>query len=237
MKKVVKTVSLKRFVETHGRRHSELLGIRLGSSEDDEVFKWFLASLLFGAPISESAAMKTYMCFKKHGVLSADKILKTGWEGLVEILDEGGYTRYDFRTADKRLKVANSLVRIYGGSLSRVHDLASDARDLERRLKSLGKGVGDVTVSIFLRELREVWEKADPYPTDLEILAGERLGILKNGSTGEEALKRLKVFWTKNGVAGKSFVHFETAMLNLGKECRKGKCNIRFGQGLLDSCR
>jgi hypothetical protein len=229
VKKVAKTVSLKGFVETYGRRYSEVLGIRLGSGEDDEVFKWFLASLLFGAPISESAAVKTYMCFERHGVLSADKILRTGWEGLVEILDEGGYTRYDFKTADKLLEVANSLVRAYGGSLSRVHDLASDARDLERRLKGLGKGVGDVTVSIFLRELREVWEKADPYPTGLEVLAGERLGILKNGSACEETLKRLKVFWTKNSVAGKSFVHFETALLRLGKECRKGKCNIRLG--------
>lgn len=225
----MKTVSLKGFVETYGRRYSELMGIRLGRGEDDEVFKWFLASLLFDAPISESAAMKTYICFEKHGVLSADKILRTGWEGLVEILDDGGYTRYDFKTADKLLEVANSLVRAYGGSLSRVHGLASDARDLERKLKDLGKGVGDVTVSIFLRELREVWEKADPYPTDLEVLAGERLGILKNGFGGEEALKRFKVFWTKNGVARKSFVHFETALLRLGKECRKGKCSIRLG--------
>lgn len=184
---------------------------------------------MFGAPISESAAKKTYMRFEKHGVLSADKILRTGWEGLVEILDEGGYTRYDFKTADKLLEVANSLVQVYGGSLRRVHDLASDARDLERRLKGLGKGVGDVTVSIFLRELREVWEKADPYPTGLEVLAGERLGILKNGFRGEEALKRLKVFWVKNSVAGKSFIHFETALLRLGKECRKGKSDIRLG--------
>jgi hypothetical protein len=227
MKKLVKTVSLKGFVETYGRRYSEVLGIGLESGEDDEVFKWFLASLLFGARISESVAVKTYVSFERHGVLSADKILRTGWKGLVEILDEGGYTRYDFKTADKLLEVANSLVRAYDGSLSRVHDLASDARDLERRFKGLGKGVGNVTVSIFLRELREVWEKADPYPTALEVLAGERLGILKNGSTCEETLKRLKVFWTKNSVAGKSFVHFETALLRLGKECRKGKCNIR----------
>ena len=41
-----------------------------------------------------------------RGVLSPSKILETGWDGLVEILDEGGYTRYDFKTATKILEIA-----------------------------------------------------------------------------------------------------------------------------------
>ena len=227
MEKSVKTVGLKEFVGTYGRRYSEVLGIRLGEGGDPEVFKWFLASLLFGAPITESAAVKTFRCFEQHGVLTPRKIVSTGWEGLVAILDEGGYTRYDYKTADKLLEVANNLVKTYDGSLKSVHSVASDARDLEKRLKGLGKGVGDVTVSIFLRELRGIWEKADPYPTSLALLAGERLGILEKDLEGEEALKRLKAFWVKNGVAELNFVHFETALIRLGKECRRGKCNVR----------
>jgi len=229
VKKFVKTIGLKEFIEAYGRRYSEVLGIRLGEGDDAEVFKWFLASLLFGAPITESAAIRTYFCFEEHGVLTPGKIVRTGWEGLVEILDEGGYTRYDYKTADKLLEVANKLEEEYGGSLSRVRRVASSSQDLERRLKGLGKGVGDVTMSIFLRELRGIWEKADPCPTGLELLAGEWLGILEKGLDGEKALKRLKDFWTKNGVAGESFVHFETALLRLGKECRRRKCNVRLG--------
>jgi hypothetical protein len=223
---VVKRVSLKEFVEGFGQRYSEVLGIELSGGDEGEVFEWFLASVLFGAPITELVAVKTYRVFEKRGVLAPERLLGAGWEGLVEILDEGGYTRYDYKTADKLLMVANSLVDGYGGSLSRVHSVASDARDLERRLKGLGKGVGDVTVSIFLRELRGVWMKADPRPTALIVLAGEQLGILKRGAEPEEALKRLKAFWAENRVAGKSFVHFETALLRLGRECRKGECNI-----------
>ena len=229
VKKFVKTVGLREFVEAYGRRYSEVLGIRLGEDDDGEVFKWFLASLLFGAPITESAVIKTYGCFEKHGVLTPRKIVRTGWEGLVDILDKGGYTRYDYKTADKLLEVAKNLEEDYGGSLSPVHSVASSSQDLERRLKGLGKGIGDVTVSTFLRELRGIWEKADPYPTDLELLAGERLGILEKGLDSEKALERLKAFWTKNEVAGESFVNFETALLRLGKECRRGKCNIRLG--------
>jgi hypothetical protein len=36
--------------------------------------------------------------------LTPKQILKTGWDDLVKILDEGGYTRYDFKTADRLLE-------------------------------------------------------------------------------------------------------------------------------------
>lgn len=221
----MKKENLKTLVESLGQKYSEILGINLSDGRDEEVFKWFLASVLFGAPITESAVIKTYGCFQKYGVLTPKKILKTGWDGLVKILDEGSYTRYDFKTADKLLAVMESLMEKYNGSLSLIHSEASDARDLEYRLKSLGKGIGEVTVSIFLRELRGIWEKADPSPTNLEILAAKELGIIKKDATAENALKQLKVFWAKNKVTRRDFVNFETALLRLGKDfCRKGKC-------------
>jgi len=76
---VVKTVSLRAFVEAYGQKYSEMLGVRLSGGDDGEVFKWFLASLLFGAPITESAAIQTYGCFEKRGVLTPEKIVRTGW--------------------------------------------------------------------------------------------------------------------------------------------------------------
>jgi len=139
-------------------------------------------------------------------------------------LDEGSYTRYDFKTADKLLEVMRNLTETYRGSLDQVHVEASDARDLEKRLKALGKGIGDVTVSIFLRELRGVWRKADPNPAPLIVEAAKRLGIVKKEATAEDVLKQLKVFWARNELRGKSFVNFETALLRLGKDyLRKGK--------------
>ena len=220
----MKNESVKSLVESLGQKYSEALRIDLSTENDKEVFKWFLASLLFGAPITESSVIKTYECFENHGVLTLKKIVDTGWDGLVKILDEGSYARYDFKTADKLLEVMHSLTEKYRGSLDEVHVEASDARDLEKRLKALGKGVGDVTVSIFLRELRGVWRKADPYPTPLVVEAAKQLGIVKKEATVEDALKQLKVFWARNEFSGKSFVNFETALLRLGKDyLRKGK--------------
>jgi hypothetical protein len=156
--------------------------------------------------------------------LTPKKILDRGWDGLVKILDEGSYTRYDFKTADKLLEVMRKLTETYLGSLTLIHVQASDARDLERRLKALGKGIGDVTVSIFLRELRGVWQKADPSPTPLVIEAAKWLEIVKKEANAEDALRQLKVFWARNKLTGKSFVNFETALLRLGKDyVRKGK--------------
>ena len=136
-------------IKNLGRRYSEILGINLRKDDDNEISKWFLASVLFGAPISETSAIRTYRCFERRGVLTPEKILKTGWHGLVEILDEGGYTRYDFKTSDKLLEVMGNLIAKHEGSLSLLHEQALNSSDLEKRLKDLGKGIGEVTVSIF----------------------------------------------------------------------------------------
>ena len=213
-------------IQRFGQKYSEVLGIDLKSLKNDEVFKWFFASILFGAPITENAVIKTYKCFEKHKVLTPEKILETGWDGLVEILDEGSYTRYDFKTADKLLAVMNNLMKKYKGNLNLLHERASDSFDLEKRLKDLGKGIGEVTVSIFLRDLRGLWKKAYPKPTSLVVLAARNLGITVE-ETSEKALEDIEEFWKENETSGKDLVNFETALLRLAKDfCRKKKCGV-----------
>ena len=186
-------------VEKLGQKYSDILGINLKTKNDREIFKWFLASLLFGAPINETSVIRTYKCFESHEVLTPEKILETGWDGLVKILDEGSYTRYDFKTGDKLLEVMKGLLTEYEGSLNLLHQQSSDPEDLEKRLKELGKGIGDATVSIFLRELRSIWKKADPKPTPLVMPATRNLGIIEE-ETPEKALEKLKSFWRENRV-------------------------------------
>jgi endonuclease III len=214
-------------IENLGKRFSTSLGIDLSGSDSGEIFKWFLASILFGARISESIVVKTYKKFEQEGVLSAQKILDTGWDGLVRILDDGGYVRYDFKTATKLLEIMETLQNEYNGDLNQLHRKAKDSFDLENRLKNLGKGIGDVTVNIFLRELRGIWEKANPYPGELVILAANSLGLCSSKKSKKEILMELKSVWQNNLVKGKTFVDFESALLRLGKDfCRKRKCEI-----------
>jgi hypothetical protein len=218
----MKREKLEALIENFGMKYSEILNIDLSDAKEEEIFKWFLASMLFGAPITENSVIKTFACFQKYNILTPDKILRTGWDGLVKILDEGSYARYDFKTADKLLEVMRNLMERYDGSLTILYNEASDGQELEKRVKELGKGIGDVTVSIFLRELRDVWEKADPEPTGLVVIAAEKLGIIRR-EKAEDPLRQLKDFWSKNRIAGKSFINFETALLRLGKDFRRKK--------------
>ncbi|MFQ6002544.1 MAG: hypothetical protein ACE5KJ_02230 [Candidatus Zixiibacteriota bacterium] len=211
-----------------GQKFSTSLNIELSSADSEEIFKWFLASILFGARISETIVINTYKQFEKVGVLSAQEILDAGWDGLVRILDDGGYVRYDFKTATKLLEIMGALKELYEGDLNKLHVEAKDSSDLRNKLKNLGKGIGDVTVNIFLRELRGTWQKADPLPSDLVILSARNLRLLlPKVRSKKEILNELKSVYQKNKIKGKDFVDFEAALLRLAKDfCRKEKCEV-----------
>jgi len=201
---------LRDFVDKFGQPFSEMLDIDLKSRRNGEIVKWFLASILYGKPIRESSATATYRGFEEKGVISASKIVKTGWEGLVSILDDGGYTRYDFSTADRLLEIFRNLQKKYAGDLNRLYSSARGEKDLEEKLKDLGRGIGDTTVSIFLRDMRIAWPKAEPRPSLLVALAMRELGI-----------KDLHKFAKANRF---DIIRLETALLRLGKDfLKKGK--------------
>lgn len=117
-------------VKSRGGRYAGALGIDLAAADGGERFKWFLAAVLYGTRISESLATRTWREFAVRDLLAPDRIVATGWDGLVGILDAGGYVRYDYKAATKLLNVCAALMRDYGGSLDALHDAAADPRDL-----------------------------------------------------------------------------------------------------------
>lgn len=172
--------------------YSEELGLDLTRSEDR--FKWFLASILFAKRISAEVAKKTYRRFKEAGLNTPERILAAGWDRLVEVLDSGGYVRYDFSTASNLLKIMEDLKEKYG-DLEGLHRESNSPVNLERRLQEF-KGVGPVGVNIFLRELRGIWEKAKPKPSRIAIKIGQRIG-LNNVKLHESILVRLNLEYCK----------------------------------------
>ncbi len=213
-------------VKAVGGAFSTELAIDIGAGTDAEIFKWFLAAILFGARISTVIAIRTYREFVKEGLTEPRKIVRRGWDGLVKVLDRGGYVRYDFRTATKLLDVCNTLIANYDGSLNRLCGKARDSRDLEARLKALGKGVGDVTAGIFLRELRGIWREAEPLPSARAIAAATELGFIPaNPDDREHALELLSRVWTAAGGKPKRFRDFETALFRSTLRAR-GMSNI-----------
>ncbi len=184
--------------------YAEELGIDLGLRNDEEIFKWFLASVLFGAPIYETVAGRTYRSFARHNLLTPGRILEAGWSFLVNpIMREGGYVRYDEKTSREILRNCEQLNADYGGSLNRLHQVSENGRDLESRLLTF-YGVGPVTVNIFLRELRPHWNKADPAPLSIVTRLARRYGL------DLDSLDR----------KGPSFVRIEAGLVRLRKNLK-----------------
>jgi len=200
-------LKLKDFVARYGGPYSVMLGINLKRRRKEDAARWFLAAILYSKPIRESSATRTYQCFERHRVVTARRIVEASWDRLVRILDEGGYTRYDFSTADKLLEVFGNLEELYGGDLNRLHDRSKDAAEVEANLKKLGKGIGDTTISIFLRDMRRVWKKAAPKPTPLVRMAMKKLRIKDIG----EYAKKHKI----------DPVRLETALVRYSKDFLK----------------
>jgi endonuclease III len=138
--------------------YSEELNLDLTKPEDR--FKWFIASILFSKRISFKVAERTFNKFIENGLKTPNSILDAGWDNIVQILDSGGYTRYDFSTATYLIENMKKLLEEYV-NLEELQKRATDPADLEKRLIEF-KGVGPVTVNIFLIELRGIWEKLDP---------------------------------------------------------------------------
>lgn len=131
------------------------LGIDLASRSEEELFKWFLACLLFGKPIQTEIAERAWRELMEARLTSPTAVSRAGWDKLVSLLDRAHYVRYDFSTATKLLEVCQELKRRYG-TLTSLLVQAETATELSRRLQEF-KHIGPVTARIFLRGIRPIW--------------------------------------------------------------------------------
>jgi len=135
--------------------YARRLRIDLASKKEKEVFKWFLACLLFGKPIQTEIAEQAYRELVAARLTTPDAVLGAGWDKLVLLLDRAHYVRYDFSTATKLLEVCRELKSRYG-TLTNLLAETRTASELSLKLQEF-KHIGPVTARIFLREVRPIW--------------------------------------------------------------------------------
>lgn len=135
--------------------YAQDLGIDLSTKREADYFKWFLACLLFGKPIQQEVAKRTYLEFEREGLTTPDAILAAGWDRLVEVLDRGHYVRFDYSTATKLLEVCKTLKEQYG-TLTHLLKQSQNVDDLSARLQEM-KGIGPKTTTIFLRDMQPIF--------------------------------------------------------------------------------
>ena len=128
------------------------LGFEVLPRDEPSLFKWFLASFLFGNRISQEIAADTWrVLVEVHGRDTPARLCECSHAQLLRILGEGGYRRYDESTATRLSLLCRTLVYDYGGRILGIAEAADGRGDFEQRLLAF-KGVGPVTLGIFMRE-------------------------------------------------------------------------------------
>jgi hypothetical protein len=150
--------------------YAEQLGLDVANPSD--WFPWFMSASLFAKPIALTTAHRTSALLLRSGIRTPTTVEQTGWDGLVRLLDQGGYVRYDFSTADKLLGIAESL---RDPETLRVLAREPSYAKVEDRLTHI-RGVGPKTVEIFLRDLQGSWRSSAPWSREAR-RAARRLGL------------------------------------------------------------
>ena len=164
-------------VDVLGGRFSAELGIDVDAG-DAEIERWFLAATLFGTRISAGVAERAFAVLNEAGLIRVSQARHVSSEDLIELLDAGGYARYDFRTTSRLQALSEIIDERYDGQAAVIGRRYPAYPALRSALIAL-PGWGPVTVQLFLRELRGVWPGAQP-PLDPRAAFGARhLGFLR----------------------------------------------------------
>lgn len=133
---------------------AEQLGLDRGiaRAHDDALFKWLIASFLFGKPIQQAIATEAYrVIVEQHQRDTPRKLSNCSKAELVNMLGQAHYVRYDNSTAERLVKLCKKLLDEYGGKLSNLREQSADRDEFEQRLRAFD-GIGPKTVEIFMRE-------------------------------------------------------------------------------------
>ncbi|WUD71703.1 endonuclease [Streptomyces sp. NBC_00510] len=149
----------------HGETYAMEAGIRLRDTPQP-LYQLLVLAMLLSARIRTPTAGAT-------------------WQRRRDVLDEGGYRRYDERTATRLGDAAQLLLDRYDGDLRKARAAADgDAERLCRLLREV-PGIGPVGAGVFLREVQAVWPEFAP-AFDGKVLQGaQRLEL--PGTAGEPA--------------------------------------------------
>jgi endonuclease III len=158
-------------LDQQGRTYASEAGITLRDTPGP-LYQLLVLSHLLSARIKADIAVAAARALFKAGMRDARRMAEATWQQRVDALGEGGYRRYDERTATQLGDAAELLQREYQGDLRRLRE-AGDPKKLLRDFP----GIGPSGVDIFLREVQGVWPEVAPYLDAKTLQGAERLGL------------------------------------------------------------
>lgn len=169
--------TVRALLDRHGRTYAEQLGIDAAKGTPSPLFRLLCAAMLMSARIDAEIAVDAARNLAKRGWRSPAKLAESTWEQRVKALNEAGYARYQERTATMLGELADHLLERWGGDLRKLRDAADRDPKTERKLLKEFKGMGDVGVDIFFREVQAAWDELAPFADRRALDAARRLKL------------------------------------------------------------
>jgi endonuclease III len=167
-------------LDRHGRTYAEELRVNLAKETPSALFKLLVAAILFSARIGARQGTKAARALFDQGWTTARKLADATWEQRVRVLNRSGYARYDERTATMLGQASELLLERYGGDLRELREEAGRDPGRERALLRQLKGLGNVGIDIFFREVQVAWEELYPFADERALAEARRLGLPGN---------------------------------------------------------
>lgn len=176
-------------LERYGQTFAEELGIRIEQNTPSPLFRLLCFALLSSARIGHGLALQATRALAREGWTTAQKMADTTWRQRVRVLNRAGYARYDESTATRLDQTTSLMLDRYRGDLRRLRAAAGRDPAAERELLKEFKGIGDVGVDIFFREVQLVWDELFPFADRRTLQAASRLGLGKDAAAIRRLLK------------------------------------------------
>ncbi|MBZ8133548.1 hypothetical protein [Afifella sp. IM 167] len=201
-----KSRMVKTLLQRHGTTYCDELGIDIARNTPAPLFRWLTASILFSSRISAENAAQAARALSKAGYRTAAKMGAATWQDRVDVLTAHGYKRFDESAARMLGDTAGIVLEKYGGDLRRLREAAGRDPVKERALLKEMKGLGDVGVDIFFREVQAAWDELFPFADRKALAAAQKLDLGEDA----EALAGL--------VPGKDFPRLVAALVRCDLE-------------------
>ncbi|MHB9756601.1 HhH-GDP family DNA glycosylase [Streptomyces sp. BYX5S] len=173
---------MRALLDREGTTYAAEAGIRLKNTPQPLYRTLVLASLL-SARIRASIAVTTSRALYDAGLRTPRAMADATWQQRVDALGEGGYRRYDERTATQLGDGARLLLDTWGGDLRRMRERADGDVGTLRSLLREAPGLGPTGADIFLREVQDVWPEYAPFLDTKTLQGAKRLGLPQNPAT------------------------------------------------------
>lgn len=191
-------------LDRYGRTYAEQAGFSV-RDKPAALYKLLVLSTLLSARIGATQAMEAARGLFDAGWTTADKLADTTWAQRRDVLNRSGYARYDESTAKMLGDSMALLTDRWDGDLRKLREEADHDPERMRALLKELKGIGDVGVDIFFREVQSVWEELRPFADERALAVARDLDLADDASSlarrcDDEDLPRLVAALVRAGL-------------------------------------